>query len=122
MQTSLMSDTLSENSDTQGIALVAGLRSARTALGWSQARLAKAAGVAKVTVARMEAGMMSPRLSTITALQAVMEREGVRLTLNSPPGGFSLTVDGDALRRSSMATPFRPARPAGPAQDISSDT
>ena len=94
----LMSETLPENSETQGVALVAGLRAARAALGWSQAELAMVAGVAKVTIARMEAGMMSPRLSTITALQAAMEREGIRLTLNEPQGGFTLSVTGMALQ------------------------
>lgn len=93
-----MSETLPQNSDTQGIALIAGLRAARAALGWSQAQLAMVAGVAKVTIARMEAGMMSPRLRTITALQAAMEREGIRLTLNEPQGGFTLSVSGAALQ------------------------
>lgn len=96
--TLVMSETLPENSDTQGVALIAGLRAARAALGWSQAELAMVAGVAKVTIARMEAGMMSPRLSTITRLQAAMEREGIRLTLNEPQGGFTLSVLGAALQ------------------------
>ncbi len=95
--TSLVSEKLPGGSDAQGVALVAGLKAARASLGWSQAQLAQVAGVAKVTIARMESGMMSPRLRTITALLAAMERHGIRLTLNDPPGGFSLSVEGRAL-------------------------
>lgn len=94
----LVSETISQDSDARGIALIAALKAARAALGWSQADLAAVAGVAKVTIARMEAGMISPRLSTITALQAAMEREGIYLKLNDPPGGFSLVVEASAFQ------------------------
>ncbi len=102
-----MSETLPENSGTQGVALVAGLRAARAALGWSQAHLAAVAGVAKVTIARIEAGMISPRLRTLATIQAAMEREGIRLTFNDPPGGFTLTVEASAMGREAGMTVTR---------------
>jgi len=94
-----MSDTISEASDARGAVLVAALKTARYALRWSQQDLANASGVSKVTIARMEAGMMSPRLTTLSALQLAMERCGATFALNEPAGGFTLKVDAKALER-----------------------
>jgi transcriptional regulator with XRE-family HTH domain len=77
--------------------LVAALKTARYALGWSQKDLAKASGISKVTIARMEAGMMSPRLDTLSALQLTMERAGASFALNQPAGGFTLRVEPKAF-------------------------
>ena len=99
-----MSETIPRDSDIHGVALVAALKAARAALAWSQKDLAEASGISKVTIARMEAGMISPRLSTVTALQVAMERSGVHLTLNEPAGGFSLRVEAEALPFKSPAT------------------
>lgn len=55
------------------------VRKARRALGWSQARLAKEAGVSRPTVARVETGN---NISTGT-LEKVSEALGKRLSLNS---------------------------------------
>jgi transcriptional regulator with XRE-family HTH domain len=92
-----MSETIPRDSDIHGVALVAALKAARAALAWSQKDLAEASGISKVTIARMEAGMISPRLSTVTALQVAMERSGVHLTLNEPAGGFLLRLEPEAL-------------------------
>jgi len=107
-----MSEMIPHESDTHGVALVAALKAARAALAWGQKDLAEASGISKVTIARMEAGMISPRLSTVTALQVAMERSGVHLTLNEPPGGFSLRVEAEALpiksppaKKATSATP-----------------
>lgn len=102
-----MSDTITQSSDAHGAALIAALKAARAALGWSQMQLAAASGISKVTIARMESGMMSPRLSTLSALQAAMERSGVRMTLNDPTGGFSLRVEAKALGSNQAAIPQR---------------
>ena len=83
--------------------LVAALKTARYALGWSQQDLAAASGLSKVTIARMEAGMMSPRLSTLSALQLAMERAGASFALNEPSGGFTLRVDPKALATGSTS-------------------
>ncbi len=92
-----MSDTLPDDSGHRVAALVAALKTARSALGWSQKELASASGISKVTIARMEAGMMSPRLDTLSKLQLTLERAGASFALNDPPGGFTLRVEGRAL-------------------------
>ena len=50
-----------------------------------------------VTIARMETGMMSPRLSTLSKLKTALSEAGVRIVNESPAGGFSLYVDPKAL-------------------------
>lgn len=50
-----------------------------------------------VSIARMETGMMSPRLSTLSKLKAALSEAGVRIVNESPAGGFSLYVDPKAL-------------------------
>ena len=105
-----MSGTIPQASGDGGVVLVAALKTARYALGWSQQDLAAASGLSKVTIARMEAGMMSPRLSTLSALQLAMERAGASFALNEPSGGFTLRVDPKALATGS--TPKEKATPA----------
>jgi transcriptional regulator with XRE-family HTH domain len=105
-----MSETIPQASSDGGVVLVAALKTARYALGWSQHDLAAASGLSKVTIARMEAGMMSPRLSTLSALQLAMERAGASFALNEPSGGFTLRVDPKAL--ASGSSPKEKAKPA----------
>lgn len=76
----------------QVIRVIAALRAARSALGWNQPELAQRSGVGLVTIARMESGMMSPRLSTIAKLKTAIEHAGVRIADDYPVGGFTLTV------------------------------
>ncbi len=94
-----MSETLPENADTRRISLVAALKAGRHALGWSQSDLASSSGVSRVTIARMEAGMLTPRPATFDALLKSMEIAGVVVTLGEPADGFSMAVEGRALRQ-----------------------
>jgi transcriptional regulator with XRE-family HTH domain len=76
---------------------VAAIRAARAALGWSQHQLAERAGVAVVSLARLEAGMGSARMKTIDLLIDAIEAGGVTVIDNEPNRGFTLIVHGDAL-------------------------
>lgn len=82
---------------SQETRIVSSLRAARAALGWSQPQLAKRAGVSLVALARLEAGMTSPRLSTLVKLRGAIENAGVRIADDCPVGGFTLTVHAQAL-------------------------
>ena len=81
----------------QVIRVISALRAARSALGWNQPELAQRSGVGLVTIARMESGMMSPRLSTIAKLKTAIEGAGVRIADDYPAGGFTLTVTGPGI-------------------------
>lgn len=62
----------------------ANVRAARGLLGWSQDRLAAAAGVSKRALGRLEAGTADVRRSTIVAVETALERAGVEFL---PSGG-----------------------------------
>ena len=94
-----MPEKLPENSDTRCISLVAALKAGRHALGWSQGDLARSSGVSRVTIARMEAGMLKPRPATFDALLQALEASGVRMTMGEPADGFSMVVEGWALKK-----------------------
>ena len=83
--------------DAGSLKIITSLKTARTALSWTQQDLASRSGVSLVTIARMETGMMSPRLSTLSKLKAALSDAGVRIVDESPAGGFSLYVDPKAL-------------------------
>lgn len=85
---------------SQEIRIVSSLRAARAALGWSQPVFAKQAGVSLVALARMEAGMASPRLSTVAKLKSAIENAGVRIADDYPPGGYTVTVTQGAIAES----------------------
>jgi len=85
--------------DAESQKIVTSLKTARTALNWTQQELASRSGVSLVTIARMETGMMSPRLSTLSKLKTALSEAGVRIVNESPAGGFSLYVDPKALMR-----------------------
>ena len=55
------------------------IRAARALLGWSQARLAEAAGVSVITVKRMEASpeAFHARFDIVMKVKAAVERGGV---------------------------------------------
>ena len=94
---------------TQEERSISAIRAGRFAIGWSQADLASASGVSEVSIARMESGALSPRLSTISKVQGALEDAGVSITHNQPPGGFSLALTPDAVatsrRRYTSRTP-----------------
>lgn len=79
---------------------ISAVRAARFALHWSQADLAHASGVSEVSIARMESGAISPRLSTLSKVQHALETAGVTITLNQPPGGYTLALSADAVKTS----------------------
>jgi hypothetical protein len=60
----------------------------------------------------MEAGMASPRLSTLTKLRAAIEAAGMRIADDFPPGGFTLTVSGESLRRYADGGTSEPPAPS----------
>ncbi|MCL2423514.1 MAG: helix-turn-helix domain-containing protein [Micrococcales bacterium] len=53
------------------------IRSSRTALGWTQAELARRAGVSQADISRIEPGRLDARWSTIHRLSQVLENPGV---------------------------------------------
>lgn len=53
------------------------IRAARAMIGWSQDQLAEASGVAKRTLASIEAGGNAPRTDTLAALQGALEGQGI---------------------------------------------
>ena len=53
-------------------------RTARAAIGWSQAELAEATGISRPTVQDFEKGLRRPHQSHITALRVTFENQGVR--------------------------------------------
>ena len=80
--------------------VVSAVRAARFALNWSQADLASTSGVSEVSIARLESGALSPRLSTLSKIQHALEVAGVSITLNQPPGGYTLALTPDAVATS----------------------
>lgn len=62
------------------------LAAARELLNITQAQLAEAAGVHQPIIARIEAGTVDPRATTIAKLQEAIERQGVEFTNGRNPG------------------------------------
>jgi len=85
------------------VSLIDALRSARRAAGLSQEELAARAGVSRMTVQKVEAGAIDPRLSTVTVLMRVL---GLEVVL--APSPLKPAVD-DFLRASGRLL----AQPAG---------
>lgn len=76
------------------------IRASRLALGWSQPDLARHSGVSLVAIARLEAGMVSPRLSTLSKLKEAFTQAGIRIVEDDPPGGYTLSVSARAVAES----------------------
>jgi predicted transcriptional regulator len=62
---------------TSPMLTAAQIRAARAFLDWKQSDLAKASGVAEVTIKKIERGGIDPRSSTLEALQRAFEKAGV---------------------------------------------
>ena len=75
-------------------------KASRAALGWSQPELAEHSGVSLVAIARLEAGMASPRLSTVSKLKEAFNRAGVRVIDDQPEGGYTMIVAEGAITTS----------------------
>lgn len=84
--------------EAQSLRIITALKTARTALNWTQQTLAAKSGISHVTIARLETGAMSPRLSTVSKIKEALNQAGVRIVDESPEGGFSLIVDGKVFR------------------------
>ena len=58
------------------------IRAARALLGWSQSKLARAAGVGLTTLQRIEQneGVVKGNFSTILKIQNVLEKAGIQFT------------------------------------------
>ena len=53
------------------------IKAGRAMLGWSQAKLAEVAGMTREGVARIEAGKVDPRTSSILRIKNAMESAGL---------------------------------------------
>lgn len=68
------------------------IKAARALLGWSQGDLAKHSGIARATVARIEALMMLPRLDTVGRLRQAFKESGITFHDDDIGSGFSIAV------------------------------
>ncbi|MCK6413156.1 MAG: helix-turn-helix domain-containing protein [Azonexus sp.] len=84
--------------DANSLKIITALKAARIALNWTQQTLAAKCGVSQVSIARMESGIVSPRLSNVSKIRAALLEAGVRIVDESPEGGFTLIVDGKVFR------------------------
>jgi len=73
------------------------IKAGRALLGWSQAELAKRSGVARATVARIEALMMLPRLDTVGKLRQAIKDGGVLFHDDDSRNGFTIIVSSGAV-------------------------
>lgn len=77
---------------SQETRMISFIKSARAALGWSQPDLAEHSGVSLVAIARLEAGLASPRLSTVSKLKEAFSKAGVKVLDDQPEGGYTMVV------------------------------
>jgi len=91
---------------------VSSIRAARAALGWSQPVLADKAGVSLVALARLEAGLVSPRLATIAKLKTAIEGAGIRIADDYPVGGYTLTATELAIQHAAQRTEVGTSAPS----------
>ena len=84
----------SKNKRSQLILLGEQIRAARSLLGWSQAELAKKAGVAHMTVRRFEAikGPVSGNISSLTGVQTALEKAGISFVPADEWGSFGVRL------------------------------
>jgi transcriptional regulator with XRE-family HTH domain len=73
------------------------LRAARGLLGWSQSDLARAAGVGRQTVAKLELGEQTPLVSTLNRLVAAFMFAGIRF-VNDEERGLDGEREGRGVR------------------------
>lgn len=70
------------------------IRAARGLLGWSQADLAKTAGVGQMTVKRFEAnkGPVSGTIASLTRIQSALEEAGIHFVPPDEWGSFGVRL------------------------------
>ena len=74
------------------------IKSGRTVLGWSQTELAKRAGIARPTVARIESFSMQPKLETAEKIKDALRNAGIEFSDHQPERGFTMIVKSGALQ------------------------
>jgi transcriptional regulator with XRE-family HTH domain len=74
------------------------IKAGRTVLGWSQTELAKRAGIARPTVARIESFSMQPKLDTAERIKDALRKSGVEFSDHYPERGFMMTVESAAMQ------------------------
>ena len=62
------------------------IRAARALLGWSREKLCEETGMSWSTLARLEQGAADPRVSTVEAVQAALERAGIEFVSGEGKG------------------------------------
>lgn len=73
--------------------LSSAIRSGRAALKWSQSELSESSGVSTPTIARIETGLITPRMDTIGLLFEALKNAGVSFNWISPAIGYVMTVN-----------------------------
>lgn len=76
------------------------IRAARAMAGWTQDRLAGAAGLSLAVVNNVERDVTDPRRSTLDAIQRALEGAGIEFLSerqNSPDGGEGLRMRGNGV-------------------------
>ncbi len=74
------------------------IKAGRTVLGWSQTELARRAGIARPTVARIESFSMQPKLDTAERIKDALRKSGVEFSDHHPERGFTMTVKSTAMQ------------------------
>jgi len=75
------------------------IKAGRALLGWSQADLANRSGIARATVARIEALMMLPRLDTVGKLRQAFKDGGVIFHDDDVGNGFTIVVSDKTIEQ-----------------------
>lgn len=75
------------------------IKAGRALLGWSQAELATRSGIARATVARIEALMMLPRLDTVGKLRQAFKDGGVVFHDDDVGNGFTIVVSDKTIEQ-----------------------
>jgi len=70
--------------------MASAIRAARSSLDWSQHTLAAKAGISLPTVARIEAGMINPKMATVGSIFRALEDAGV--SFNWTTSGFTYVM------------------------------
>ncbi len=74
------------------------IKAGRTVLGWSQTELARRAGIARPTVARIESFSMQPKLDTAERIKDALRKSGVEFSDHHPELGLTMTVKSTAMQ------------------------
>jgi predicted transcriptional regulator len=74
------------------------IKAGRTVLGWRQTELAKKAGIARPTVARIESFTMQPKLETAEKIKDALRNAGIEFSDHQPERGFTMIVKSNALQ------------------------